>query len=59
LTKTILNISTAFQHNYEIKKMTVDEMRKMERQLEEMGIDIDTIIKMVEIAQKENGVVVV
>lgn len=39
--------------------MTVDEMRKMERQLEEMGIDIDTIIKMVEIAQKENGVVVV
>ena len=39
--------------------MTVDEIRKMERQLEEMGIDIDTIIKMVEIAQKENEVVVV
>ncbi len=36
--------------------MTLNEMRKLERTLEEMNIDIDTIIFFIYVAQRElNG----
>ena len=33
--------------------MTLNEMRRLERTLEEMGLDIDTIITLITVAQNE------
>ncbi len=35
--------------------MTTNQLRIMERQLEECGVDIDTIIWLVDVAQKERN----
>ncbi len=33
--------------------MSLDEMRRLERTMEEMGLDIDTIITVIAVAQRE------